>query len=450
LEKKGARRRRAAVGRKGRALAVFLLILVAGVAVYAALAPASHSAVQCPSTGGSTFTSSTIKIGYLTELSGNAVSDGYAARIGAELAVNQTNAAGGVDGKAVDLVVLDAQTNPQTAVQGAETLVQQDGVLAITGPTDQGDALAVSGYAETCGIPFVASTVPSAALVAPGSNWTVSVEPDAVQWGAAVAKYVSQTIPDAKIALMTQNADQQKEMSAGVRWYANTYKNESIVFDQVYANSQFPWATAATAVKFSSANAVIVSWLPTLGFSQANVIEALLSAGFQKSQIFVVSADNQISDLGNTATGVRGATLFDSAIAKGYPNASAFVTQLQPFVNGTLSSNDYCGVCPTDVGPNYYYAYLGMQMMINAIQNVLSSGQALTRQDFMSSMKHASIQDGLGNTLSIDPSGSSVGNFYIVMVGALNGTETNYPLSLIERIEFAPGVVPSYELAKTA
>jgi ABC-type branched-subunit amino acid transport system substrate-binding protein len=439
---------RAALGRGWSVLAVVLVILVAGVGVYVALAPQSLATQTCAGGAGPTFNSSTIKIGYLTELSGSGVSNGYAAKIGAELAVNQTNAAGGVDGKSIELVVQDDQTNPPTAVQGAESLDNR-GVLAITGPTDQADALAVSSYAETCGVPFVASTVPSGALVAPGSNWTVSVEPDAVQWGAAVAKYVSEAVPSAKIAMMTQNAEQQNEMAAGVRWYANTFKNESVVFDQEYANAQFPWATAAEAARLSGANAVVVSWISTAGFSESNVIEALLSAGFQASQIFVVSATNQISDLDVSATGISGATLFDSAVAQ-TPNASAFADEILPWLNATLHPKTYCGVCPVEIGPIYYYSYLGMEMTINAIQNALSSGQTLTRADFTSSMKHASIRDAFGNTLSIDAAGSSVGSYYIVAVGPLNSSQSYYPLELIKTMRFAPGTVPAYQLAKTA
>jgi ABC-type branched-subunit amino acid transport system substrate-binding protein len=431
-------------------LAVLLVLVVAGVAAYSALASPSSTPITCTTGGGPTFTSSTIKIGYLTELSGNSVSNGYAARIAAELAVNQTNAAGGVDGRKIDLVVLDDETSPPLAVKQAEVLDQQDGVLAITGPTDQGDAVAVSSLAEACGVPFVDSTVSSAALVPPGSSWTVSVEPDAVQWGASVAKYVSEAIPGAKVAMMTQNAEQQNEMAAGVRWYADTYKNESIVFDQEYANAQFPWATAATAARLSGANAVVVSWISTAGFSQSNVIASLLSAGFLQSQIFVVALTNQGSDLGDNATGIRGAALFDSAMDHGYPNATAFANEFAPFVNGELNSKEYCGVCPTDIGPVYYYSYLGTEMMINAIQSVLSGGQTLTRADFMSTMKHASIEDAFGNTVSINSAGSSVGSFYIVTVGSANATASTYPLKIVKVIQFAPGTVPAYELAKTA
>jgi ABC-type branched-subunit amino acid transport system substrate-binding protein len=448
LKRRVAWRRRAAVGRAWSVLAVVLVILVAGVGAYVALAPGSSAAPTCSGAASPAFTSSTIKIGFLYEKSGNGVSNGYAARIGAELAVNQTNAGGGVDGKTIDLVAMDDQTNPPTATSGAEALDGQ-GVLAITGPTDQADAVAVSAYAEACGVPFVVSTVPSAALVAPGSNWTVSVQPDDVQWGAAVAKYVSEAVPNAKIAMMTQNAELQKEMAAGVRWYANTYKNESVVFDQLYANAQFPWATAAEAAKLSGANAVVVSWISTVGFSQSNVITALLSAGFTQNQIFVVDATNQVPDLGVDATGISGATTFDSSIVDA-PNASAFANEILPWLNATLHPKTYCGVCPTEVGPIYYYSYLGMEMMIEAIQAATSGGQPLTRASFMASMRHASIEDAYGNTLSIGPSGSAVGSFYVVGAGPLNSTQSTYPLELIKTVRFAPGVVPSYQLAKTA
>jgi ABC-type branched-subunit amino acid transport system substrate-binding protein len=449
LKKRGAWSRRGGVGKRGSALAVLLVILLAGVVAYSFLASQSPSQTST-STGRPTCALSTICIGFLTELSGSALSNAYAARIGAELAVNETNAAGGVYGKNVSLAVADAYTNPQVAVQQAAVL-DQAGVLAITGPTDLNDAIVVRGYAEAHGVPFVSSTVASAALTSPGSNWTASVEPDPVQMGAAVAKYVSQVVPGPKLALMTQNAATQREMAAGVRWFADTYKNESVVFDQVFSNAQFPWATPAAAAKFSGANAVLVSWVPTTGFSEVNVIEALLSAGFLQSQIFVVSATNQVSDLGTSATGIRGATLFDGAMAQGNQNVSAFLNKAEPFIKGQTNPYiAYCGICPTEVGPNYYYGYLGMELIINSMKDVLSSGHALTRADFMSSLKHASIQDAFGNTLSFDANGAAMGRYYLVSVGQQSADGSTYAFDLIKSAGFAPGVVPSYEVAKKA
>lgn len=442
------RRQRKALSTSTVAFVVIVVLMVALIA-YATSVSGSVATGPCVAVGSTSSAPDAIKIGFVTELSGSAVSSGYGARIAAELAVNETNSSGGIGGKPIDLLIVDSRTNPQQAAKCAAVLDQQ-GVLAITGPTDLGDAQAVQGYAEANGVPFVVSTVSSASLSPPGSTWTVSVQPDAVQWGAALAKYVSETVPGAKIALMTQNAEQQREMTAGVRWYASSYKNESVVFDQVYANAQFPWATAAAAAKLSGATAVIVSWLSTAGFSESNVVGALESAGFQQSQIFVAAATNQVNDLGVGASGIRGAALFDGAMGQGYPNASTFANKLQPFVNGERNSPDYCGVCPIEVGPLYYYTYLGMKMMINAAQQVTSGGHAPTRADFSSALKRSNIGDAFGNTLTIGASGVSTGHFYIVAVGTLNETSSTYLLNLVKSIEFAPGTVPSYSLSKTA
>jgi ABC-type branched-subunit amino acid transport system substrate-binding protein len=448
LKERTSWRRSRAVSSSTVAFAVIITCLVAlvGYANYVDQQNPLHPCVVAGTAGPS---NSDVNIGFVTEISGSAVSDGYAARIAAELAVNQTNAAGGIDGKKLGLVVLDSQTSPQQARQCASAADQQDGVLAVTGPTDLGDALAVQTYAEAHALPFVVAGVSSALLNAPGLNWTVNVQPDAVQWGAAVAKYVASAVPGAKIALMTQNAEQQKEMAAGIRWYAQAFGNESIVFDQVYANAQFPWATAAAAVKASGANLVLISWVSGSGFSESNVIEALLSAGLNQDQLVVVSGTGQVSDLGSAGTGIRGGALFDSQMAQGYANATGFVDQLQPFVNGALQSPEYCGVCPTDIGPVYYYSYVGMEMMISSIRQVLSGGQALTRDSFMASMKHATIEDAFGNALTVGTTAPPRGSFYIVQAGQLNATANTYPLKVITTVQFAPGTVPAYRLAKS-
>jgi len=447
--KRIARRRKGAVSRSTAGYAAFIALMIAIVA-YATSVSGSSSNGPCYTPVNTSSASDAIKIGLVTELNGPAVSNGFGAELAAELAVNQTNASGGIDGKPIDLVIADSRTIPQVAATCTSILDKQYGVLAVTGPTDQGDARGIQNYAEANGVPFVVSAVSSAALNLPGSSWTVNLQPDAVHWGAALAKYIAEAVPGAKVALMTQNAEQQREMAAGVRWYADTYKNESIVFDQLFANAQFPWGTAAAAVKFSGANAVVVSWLPTVGFSESNVVTALLSAGFSQNQIFVADVTDQASDLGASASGIRGVTVFDGAMAQGYPNASSFVNELQPVVNGTLNSSLYCPVCPKEVGPVYYYSYLGMKMIIGAIQSVLSSGHPLTRADFMSAMKGASTEDAFGNTLSIGGDGASVGHYYIVSVGAFNATSSTYALSLVQTVEFPQGTVPAYSLSKTA
>ena len=437
----GAMRGRGAIGRRSAALAILLVLVVAGVASYAVLGSAQSSKTTTASTSTVTFTSSQIDVGYVTELSGSASTDGYGAMYGAELAVNQSNLAGGLDGRTIKLVVADSLTTPSIAVQQATNLDQQNSLLAITGPTDPNDALAIRTYAESHGLPFIVAASPSAALTVPGSNWTVRVEPDSVQWGAAAAKYVSEAIPNAKMALMTEDGEVQNEMAAGARWYANTYKNASIVYDQGFSSTVFPWATAAAAIQQSGANAVILAWLPGAGSAESSVITALQSAGFSSSKIFLIDATGDLSTLGTNATGMRGVTFFDQSFAHVSPNASAFVSEVQPLIPG-------CAPCPKTVGNSYYFGYLGMKVIINAIQTVLSSGQPLTRASFISAVKQTTTQDLFGNALKFDSTGSSSGSYYVVQVQSLVPDQPEYNLELLTNVTFASGLVPVAQILK--
>jgi ABC-type branched-subunit amino acid transport system substrate-binding protein len=62
----------------------------------------------------------------------------------AELAVNEINAAGGVNGQPLELVQGDSATSPQQAVEEARRLIELEGVSAIVGPAGSGETLPVA------------------------------------------------------------------------------------------------------------------------------------------------------------------------------------------------------------------------------------------------------------------------------------------------------------------
>lgn len=62
----------------------------------------------------------------------------------AELAVNQINEAGGVNGQPIELVQGDSATSPQQAVEEARRLIELEGVSAIVGPAGSGETLPVA------------------------------------------------------------------------------------------------------------------------------------------------------------------------------------------------------------------------------------------------------------------------------------------------------------------
>ena len=87
-------------------------------------------------TGGS---AGTLKIEVLTPLSGDAASYGTAVQRAYDLAVSEVNAAGGVDGRQIELVYEDAKCEGATAVTAAQKLVNAGGVKFILGGTCSGE-----------------------------------------------------------------------------------------------------------------------------------------------------------------------------------------------------------------------------------------------------------------------------------------------------------------------
>ncbi|NYT81356.1 ABC transporter substrate-binding protein [Alcaligenaceae bacterium] len=69
-------------------------------------------------------------------------------KMGMELAVEQINAAGGVNGKKLELIVRDDNSNPGDAVRTAEELLSRDKVDVLTGTFLSHIGLAVTDYAK--------------------------------------------------------------------------------------------------------------------------------------------------------------------------------------------------------------------------------------------------------------------------------------------------------------
>ncbi|RLE39260.1 amino acid ABC transporter substrate-binding protein, partial [Candidatus Acetothermia bacterium] len=88
--------------------------------------------------------SDAIKVGALVPLSGSIAPYGPPIIDGAKLAVEQINAAGGVLGKRLELVVRDTASSPDVGRDAARKLVELDRVPAIIGAFSSGVTLAVS------------------------------------------------------------------------------------------------------------------------------------------------------------------------------------------------------------------------------------------------------------------------------------------------------------------
>jgi branched-chain amino acid transport system substrate-binding protein len=110
-----------------------------------------------------------IKIGGLLETSGFIASLGQPGLDGAQLAVDQVNAAGGINGRKVAFVNVNSESDNTKTVSGAKRLLEQDKVVAIIGPMSSGSVFAVADTVERAKIPMIANGA-SRGIVQPPEN----------------------------------------------------------------------------------------------------------------------------------------------------------------------------------------------------------------------------------------------------------------------------------------
>ncbi len=116
-----------------------------------------------------------IKIGAMFALSGPASSIGTPTKLVAQMVTDKINKEGGINGRPVEHVFGDTESDPTKALMVAKRLVEQEGVVALIGPTRTDTGMAIKPYIESKGIPTV-MTVGGDPVIAGGKfgsfHWT--------------------------------------------------------------------------------------------------------------------------------------------------------------------------------------------------------------------------------------------------------------------------------------
>ncbi len=115
----------------------------------------SSSCVQKNGTVSGNNSGNTIKIGVYGDLSGPTSSFGQSTKNGVQLAVDEINAAGGVVGKKLEIVIEDDQGRPEQAKTVASKLVVQDKVQVLIGEATSTNSLAAAPVAQEAKIPMI-------------------------------------------------------------------------------------------------------------------------------------------------------------------------------------------------------------------------------------------------------------------------------------------------------
>jgi branched-chain amino acid transport system substrate-binding protein len=144
-----------------------------------------------------------ILIGYLPALTGPSSSTGIGINRGTQLAVDEINKAGGVEGRMLELITRDTQSDPTKAVNATAELTRGHKVNIIWGPLNSGEALAVVPILARQKIPQLHSCWVDSLTDVQKYPLCYRNGPTNQQIGGAANRYAVETLKKKKIAIIS-------------------------------------------------------------------------------------------------------------------------------------------------------------------------------------------------------------------------------------------------------
>ena len=153
----------------------------------------------------------TIKVGILGPHTGDYAVYGLAVKNGAQLYIDQVNAAGGINGKKIETVVYDNKGDSTEAIT-AFTRMVDDGITALIGDVLTGNTIAVVGEANPINMPMITASATASAVTYNADTDTVYTNVfrtcfiDPFQ-GEKMAQYASEKLGAKTAAVLTMTGD---------------------------------------------------------------------------------------------------------------------------------------------------------------------------------------------------------------------------------------------------
>ena len=142
-----------------------------------------------------------IKLGFTPPVTGASASEGSLQTKAIKLALKQINAAGGINGKQINLMIEDNQSTNPGALAALTKQVEQNKVLALVGSVKSTQIQAMSDTVKQYGIPTMIGGT-NAGLTNAGNPWLFRVRPDDSITAAAMVKYIKEDLKLTKVGIV--------------------------------------------------------------------------------------------------------------------------------------------------------------------------------------------------------------------------------------------------------
>jgi len=260
-----------------------------------------------------------VKIGLNVPLTGFAAADGKSALEGAKLAVAQANAAGGIKGEKIELVIYDDQASPKEAAPIATKLIEKDKVVVAVSGSYSASTRAAAPIFQAAKVPYVVAYSIHPDVTATGDYMFRASTMGEVQ-GRAGAKLIGELLNKKNVALITLKNDFGQALAAGFKEGAPKF-GIRITGEYEYGMADRQFGPMISSLKAANPDAIYASGY---FFTAGPLVSQLRAAGITAPVIGQEGYDSEkfIEIAGAAAEGVYVTTSLDrdsaSPVTKAY------------------------------------------------------------------------------------------------------------------------------------
>jgi len=196
-------------------------------------------------------------LGEFGSLTGGTATFGKSTQRGIEMALEEVNKAGGIQGKPVRIVVEDDQSKPEEAATAVKKLVNQDKVLVVLGEVASSRSLAGAPICQEAKVPMVtpASTNPKVTQVGDFIFRVCFIDPFQ---GEVMAKFARNTLKVSKAAILK---DIKNDYSVGLaQFFTETFKNlgGTVIAEESYSEGDIEFRAQLTSLKAKKPEVIFI------------------------------------------------------------------------------------------------------------------------------------------------------------------------------------------------
>ena len=344
----------------------------------------------------------TIKIGVIGPQTGASAETGQAVANGAKIAADYINENGGINGRKIELLIMDGKNDPAESLNAANKLILQDEVLAIMGCTGSSATIAIMPTVKENKIPLLVETASASKITEEGNEYVFRIAATTRQEAEAVEEILPE-IGFTNVALLGVNTDWGRGAEEEFTKVVNN-KGGTIACSEHFEGNAVDFYPQLTNIKNSGANSIILtadSSLIIMILRQMKDLDlnipVLTSGGSDFTDGIIELAGAE------TAEGLRSIAFFNPAL----PEKAASPELHELFVEKWQEAGHLWRKMPEGTK-----GFDGINVLAEAMKNVKGKITSERIQEALKTVDYA----GITGQLNFDEQGQAVRNNFIVHV----------------------------------